>query len=264
MRTTVLVLCLLLLAGIASAQSTTVSATITDAAGQTWNNGTYALTFQVSPSKPTSQYYWNGAPFSKAQTIAGTMDGTGHFSVSVPSNTSITPSGSTWVIEVCPIAKGNTPCYSTHGITITGATQNISGLVVPPAISIDLAHPAYPFVVAYTNTEITTAPVGGIYWDYTQSHYFVCQTTNGAQIWYGACTLWKEICLVGDGLCGGGGTGCTLSGVDTGVLTEHPLGTCFDSIDFTWDDGASKQNMKAGLSNTAGSIAQLTFQQGQS
>ncbi len=42
------------------------------------------------------------------------------------------------------------------------------------------------------------------------------------------------------GSCGTatGGSGCVLSGVDTGIVTEHPVGTCFDSIDATWDHTA--------------------------
>jgi hypothetical protein len=35
----------------------------------------------------------------------------------------------------------------------------------------------------------------------------------------------------------GGGSGCTLPGVtDTGILTEHPVSTCYDSSRATWDD----------------------------
>ncbi len=42
------------------------------------------------------------------------------------------------------------------------------------------------------------------------------------------------------------GGGCTPSGTNTGVISEHPIGTCFDSIDWTWDDGVSKQVMLLG------------------
>jgi hypothetical protein len=34
----------------------------------------------------------------------------------------------------------------------------------------------------------------------------------------------------------GGGSGCTLPSHNTGVLSEHPAGTCYDSLDWTWDD----------------------------
>jgi hypothetical protein len=62
----------------------------------------------------------------------------------------------------------------------------------------------------------------------------------------------------------GGGGGCTLPGTNHGVLSESPIGTCLDGPDWTWDDGASKQNMQAGLSNVIGSKAALTFTQGDS
>lgn len=43
------------------------------------------------------------------------------------------------------------------------------------------------------------------------------------------------------------GGGCTPSGaINTGILSEHPVGSCFDSPDATWDDGASKQNLQFG------------------
>src|SRR5215475_7389614 len=209
MKSAFLLLCALFLFAVpAWGQSTTVSATITDQSGQAWEQGTYTFTFRVAPTNPTATYFWNGTPFTgSAQTIAGTMDTSGHFSVSIPSNTSITPAQSTWDLQVCPIALGNTTCYTQKQLTITGATQDLS-FVHPPAISIDLAHPAYPFVVAYTSSEITTAPLGGIYYDWTQQHYFICEaiTATGLNLNYGTCSNWVEICQVGDGLCGGGST----------------------------------------------------------
>ena len=63
---------------------------------------------------------------------------------------------------------------------------------------------------------------------------------------------------------GGGGSGCTLPGVDTGVLSEHPVGTCLNSLDWTWNDASSKQNMQAGLSNTLGTGNSLAFTLGNS
>lgn len=42
------------------------------------------------------------------------------------------------------------------------------------------------------------------------------------------------------------GSGCTLPGIDTGVLSEHPAGTCYDSLDFTWDDSTGGQVLQVG------------------
>jgi len=229
-----LIILFFLCAGIARAQSTTVSATITDASGQAWKQGTYTFTFRPAPSNPTGTYYWNGVPLTGDQkTIAGHMDTSGHFSVSVPSNTSITPSQSTWDLQVCPIALGNSPCFTQQSITISGPTQDLSS-IHPPAISIDLAHPAYPFVVAYTNAEITTAPLGGIYYDYTTVHYWICEAISptGQVQNYGTCSLWVEICQVGDGLCGGGGVNATYlhNGV---VVGQEPRFNLIDGTNMT-------------------------------
>lgn len=38
---------------------------------------------------------------------------------------------------------------------------------------------------------------------------------------------------------GSGGSGCTPTGGDTAVQTNHPIGTCFGSQDFTWNDTSS-------------------------
>src|SRR6202040_3225443 len=103
-------LLLLILCPLAYSQSTTVSGTFTDSAGTLWKNGNYSFTFQPAASNPSAQYFWNGAPFSKSQTIAGNLDNTASFSVSVPSNTSITPSGSTWLFQVCPAATATNGC----------------------------------------------------------------------------------------------------------------------------------------------------------
>jgi hypothetical protein len=39
------------------------------------------------------------------------------------------------------------------------------------------------------------------------------------------------------------GSGCTLPGNDTGILTEHPIGTCYNSIDATWNDATPSSSV---------------------
>lgn len=39
------------------------------------------------------------------------------------------------------------------------------------------------------------------------------------------------------------GGGCTLPGTDTGILTEHPVGTCYDSTHATWNDAVSSSTV---------------------
>jgi hypothetical protein len=161
----------LLVAVAANAQSTTVSGTITDAGGQAWNNGTYSFTFKPSPSNPTGQYYWNGAPFSSSQTIQGDLDGSAHFSVSVPSNTSITPSGSTWTLQLCSAATATNGC-NVSSLTVTGATQSVS-TIVPPAVVVDLSTPLQN-ATAYIDGEVTGARTGQQYFNLSDGTQHVC------------------------------------------------------------------------------------------
>lgn len=60
----------------------------------------------------------------------------------------------------------------------------------------------------------------------------------------------------------GGGSGCTLPGVNTGLLSEHPAGTCYDSLDATWDDGSGKQNLQFGDGTNSITTSELSFLNG--
>lgn len=178
MRRLALLLALLFSAVPAFAQSTTVSGTITDAGAQAWAFGTVQFTFRPSNSNPTGQYFWNGAPFDKSTTIPATplpLDAAGSFSgVSVPSNNFINPSGSTWTVQVCPAST--TPCFS-QNLTITGATQNISAQIIPPAIVLNLTVPLLG-AKAYTDPEVTGALPGTSYFNITDNKLHLCVQTG--------------------------------------------------------------------------------------
>jgi hypothetical protein len=197
-RLLLLVLALLASAIPARGQSTTVSGTITDQGGQAWFSGTVQLTFRPSNSNPTAQYFWNGAPFDKNTTIpvpALQLDGSGSFSgVSVPSNNFITPSGSTWTVQVTPAST--TPSFS-QNLTITGATQNISAQIIPPAISLNLSVPLLG-ARAYTDSEVSGALPGTLYFNNTDNRIHVCLLTG-----FPPCTWFV--------LNGGGGTVTSVS-----------------------------------------------------
>jgi hypothetical protein len=173
-----LLLVLALLWGLpAFGQNTTVSGTITDSGGQSWNFGSVQFTFRPSDSNPTAQYFFNGAPFDKNTTIPtgpGALDAAGSFTgIVVPSNTSITPTGSTWTVKVCPAAT--TACFSKN-LTITGATQNISGSVIPPPVHLDLGNPP-PGAAAYTDSEVFGAKPGSFYYNITSNSLHMCEVT---------------------------------------------------------------------------------------
>jgi hypothetical protein len=170
-----LLLVLGLLWGIpALSQTTSVSGTITDAGGQSWNYGTVQFTFRPSDSNPTAQYFQNGVVFNKNTTINGTLDNTGSFSgIAVPDNTTITPSGSTFTVQVCPGAT--TSCFRKN-LTISGVSQNITASIVPSAIVLDLGNPP-PGAAAYTDSEVTGAKPGSFYYNINGNLLHMCVIT---------------------------------------------------------------------------------------
>lgn len=138
-----------------NARATAVSATVTDAGAQAWAGGSYAFVWVPAPG-------FSGTP--PAIPAPGLLDGSGAFtSVTVTASTSIFPSGSKWIVRVCPIASAS--CYSTAPLTITGTTQNITAFITPPAISVLSSTGNQP--VAYVDAEITTPLEGFLYLNYT-------------------------------------------------------------------------------------------------
>jgi len=170
---------LLLLAGMTHAQSTTVSVQTTDAASQSWNNGTFQFSFQPNPQFP-GQYNWTGGTLPL--NISGVINSTGGFSVSVPSNTAITPQGSSWNLQVC--SQATSPCFTTNNVTIAGTTQSFT--ITPPAIQISLINPPASPMLAYSDSEISSAQIGSYYYQIPIQNYRFCQAVTGP-----LCTLWN-------------------------------------------------------------------------
>jgi hypothetical protein len=176
-RYSIIIAALLLLVPYAYAQSTLVSGTIVDSSGQAWIHGSFQFTFQPSPSNPNAQYFLNGVPFNRFQTIPalgpGLLDGAGSFTnVAVPSNTSITPSGSTWSLQVCPLATATNGCFIAN-LTISGVNQTVTSSLVPPPIIVDLTNPPQA-PAAYVDSEIIGARVGSSYWNLIDQTQHVC------------------------------------------------------------------------------------------
>ena len=115
---------LLLCASCAPAQTSNVTATITDSDGQTWNNGTYSISFVPSTTN-SAPPIWNGSPMTTAQKgpYTGTLSGTGVLTVSLPDNSFITPPNSQWAFTLC--SNTSAPC-STVTLIVTGAAPNLS------------------------------------------------------------------------------------------------------------------------------------------
>jgi hypothetical protein len=163
-------------------QSTTLSGTVTDTPdGQTWNGGKITGTFVTNVNYPVfSNYSWTGGtlPF----TVSGVLSGTGTYSISVPSNSAITPINSFWSFQVC--AQGIGGCFTLGNLTVTGATQtqNFS----PPSIRINLST-SVPPISAYTNGELIGAVLGSQYFNLTSFTNQVCTAVSG-----NLCTTWAS------------------------------------------------------------------------
>lgn len=168
---------LLFLPSLCFAQSSTVSGTVTDAGGQTWNNGT--VQFQFLNLNPQGGYVWTGGAFNPNTPINGTLSGTGTYSVSIPRNDAISPGGSQWRILACSAAFGpQNFCFTSAPVTINSATQTVN--LTPPAISISCGSGAS----AYLDSEVQCG-VGGTYYNLVSASLRVCTTVAA-----GACTTW--------------------------------------------------------------------------
>jgi hypothetical protein len=106
-----------------TASSTTVSATLVDLGGTTWANAAITINFMPTPNIP-GPYFW-GATSNFQQIYQLVADATGHFSVSLPDNTTITPSNSTWQFVVAPTAT--TPAV-VFNMMIAGTAMDISSI----------------------------------------------------------------------------------------------------------------------------------------
>jgi hypothetical protein len=217
-----------LLAGAANAfgQSTTVSGTVTDSGSQAWAGGTFKFMFAPNPQFPTGPYSWTGGTLNSV--IAGTLDGSGAYSLSIPSNTAISPQGSAWILQVTPNATS--PSFSTPPTTITGGTQALN--VTPPAIAISWTNPPGPAISAYADAEITgTLPKGAEYFNVTS----------------GVTRVWNGSAWANQGSGGGPSTPC---GADTQVQYNN-AGACGADGNFTWHHTTQILQLNDTLGNTA-------------
>jgi hypothetical protein len=200
MRKLLTLLTFLLMAGTVSAQSTTVSGTIADAGGQAWIGGTYIFTFVQGPNPPP--FKWTGGTLNT--TISGALDGTGSYSVGIPSNPAITPGGTAWVAQFCP--QATSACFSTGNFTVQGASMTIAP--TPPAIAISLINPSPGLMRAYSDAEIASAIVASQYYNLLNSQVRICTTVSGQ-----LCTGWVN---------SAGGSGITPPAGDIGGSTSVP------------------------------------------
>lgn len=172
---------MLLYVPFASAQ-TTVNLSVTDTPdNQTWNNGTYSVTLQATPGSnvvgPFSVTSGGGSVASQS----GSLSATGTASFSLPANVNVSPFGTQWGVTVCSQATWG--CF-TQRVTITTSSPQTVALT-PPSIRINFANTTPP-IAAYTDTEVTGAVLGSVYYNIIALGNKTCTALTGA-----SCTTWS-------------------------------------------------------------------------
>src|SRR5246500_2332513 len=162
------------------AQSTSVTLQVTDAGGQSWNNGSWSVLLVTQIGAPAY-----GPPFNIVgngtvpnQSQNGSLNGTGGASLTVTPNASIVPSLSQWQFKVCPAAGIPFQCF-VQSFVIAGASQTVT--MVPSAVTVNCG----PGVNAYADSEVSCG-IGGEYYN-TASGGRTCTTATG-----GSCTAWAS------------------------------------------------------------------------
>jgi hypothetical protein len=175
-----LLACLVFVCATLSAQTTSITATVTDSDSQTWNNGSWVLSFVPNPSNPTiANYNINGTPLNPAVlNQKGTMNGSGALSFSAYQNGVITPSGSSWALQVCPNASATCSVYnfSTDLFSSLNLSSSISSIVVAPRFL------AVSGTYGYNDSEASLQVLPG-------STYFNV-TTACQRVWPGGAGPW--------------------------------------------------------------------------
>jgi len=192
MKNTVKLLAIVaLMVGSALAQTSAITATITDPDSQTWNNGTYIITFVPAPNTQQPSTWTGGALVTQ---YTGSLNSSGVLSVSVADNGFVSPPGSKWQFTLC--SNTSAPCQNVV-TAVTGASPNLSttlsnGLIAP-------RFGAGQFAYGYLDTEVGGALLpGGTYYN----------VTNAVQrIWSGSA--WGNNTSGGSVTSVGTGTGLT-------------------------------------------------------
>ena len=147
----------------AAAQTTTVTATVTDTSGQVWADASYQINFLPAPGTQPSQYIWQGLPFpASEQQFSGTLDATGTFTAAIPDNTTLSPAGSKWIFTICPLAS-TAQCQVVRS-AVSGASESLSTLLssglAPPSVA------PTPINFSYQSSNIKQLPgLGQLYFN---------------------------------------------------------------------------------------------------
>jgi hypothetical protein len=249
MRKLVILFALLSLALPALGGTSAVTATITDADSQTWNNGSFQVTFVPLAGTNASDYNVNGSSFT--QFFTGQMNGSGVLTVTLTDLSTVTPTGGQWRFTLCPNASS--VCASVITNAVVGATPNLS-----TQLSTGLAGPRFatgPSAFGYSDTEVSPTPQpGGLYYSVTSAAVRVWSGTAWSSLGTGSGTV-TSVTGTPPVTSTGGATpaiGCATCAIGPGASTANHV------AEFSGTDGVTlKDGGTAGtgtVTNTGGSL----------
>ena len=161
---------LLLVSSVSFAQTTVISGNTIDSDSVAWIGGTISVQFVPNPAQPNINVYnINGTLLNPSVLNQGpiTLGSSGSFSVSVYTNSAVSPAGSQWQFTICPLAT------SKCGILLlpaVGSTQNITA-----AVTATIPAPRFPAVIGnygYSDVEAVMQLVpGNIYYNVINQCY---------------------------------------------------------------------------------------------
>jgi lysophospholipase L1-like esterase len=149
----------------AMAQLSNVTGTVTDTDNQTWNNGTFQITFVPPTGYTGSVYTFNGSAWTPT-VHNGVMSSSGVLTYSaLERNDYILPANSHWKFTVCPNASF--PCTS-RTVTINQASQSVSSQFNAVQAPRFAASNMQTGSFGYADVEVSPIPViGAFYWNVT-------------------------------------------------------------------------------------------------
>lgn len=246
----------------ASAQMTSVSGTVTDPDSFNWKGGSVQFAL-YNPNGGVVKY--NGVPLTAAQlNLSLSLNSSGAFTGSVNDNSLLTPIGTQWKINACPLASA--PCQSIQPLTITGGSQVLTSTINSQLQALRFA--ASPIARAYGNVEISpTPPPGGQYYDLNVGAPFYWNGTSWIEAGSGGTIAGSTVANQG---VGAGGSNNTLAAVpETGYETVNGVTTYTCNEDHNkgdWDVRCRgwASNPSTAIVNTIHDAMCYYFQQGQS
>lgn len=163
-----------------AANETTVSANLVDLGGVTWAGALVTINFNPAPNIP-GPYFWGGGMFSLRPQLQA--DSNGHFSISLPDNTTITPAGSTWQFVIAPNATMPAVIFN---LMVAGSSMDISSVFTAQSYQVSLGIiQSLPLPRAYGDSFVATPSNDGQIYFNTQLQLI--------RFWNGALNQWVDI-----------------------------------------------------------------------